>query len=311
MIVISEFMDDSAVQLLRADFDVLHDASLVERAGDLHAAMKLADALIVRNRTQVDATLIVSGARLKVVGRLGVGLDNIDTAACAKRGIEVIPATGANAVSVAEYVVTTAMMLLRGVYNSSAEVAAGRWPRAQLSHGRELRDKTLGLIGFGSIGRITARLAHNLGMNVIAHDPMVAVDDAAWRELDVENRSLETLLAESDIVSLHVPLIAQTRGMLNASRIALMKHDAIVINSARGGIVEEGAVINALRTGALGGAALDVFEDEPLGAHAAWADVPNLILTPHVAGVTVEANARVSAMIAQRVAAALHALAKR
>ena len=166
MIVISEFMDDSAVQLLRADFDVLHDASLVDRAADLHAAMKLADALIVRNRTQVDAALIASAPRLKVVGRLGVGLDNIDTAACSARGIEVIPATGANAVSVAEYVVTTAMMLLRGVYSSSAEVAAGRWPRAQLSHGRELRGKTLGLIGFGSIGRITARLARNLGMNV-------------------------------------------------------------------------------------------------------------------------------------------------
>ena len=113
-----------------------HDASLVDRPADLHAAMKLADALIVRNRTQVDAALIASAPRLKVVGRLGVGLDNIDTAACAARGIEVIAATGANAVSVAEYVVTTAMMLLRGVYSSSAEVAAGRWPRAQLSHGR-------------------------------------------------------------------------------------------------------------------------------------------------------------------------------
>jgi (S)-sulfolactate dehydrogenase len=193
MIVISEFMDDSAVQLLRADFDVLHDASLVDRAADLHAAMKLADALIVRNRTQVDAALIASSPRLKVVGRLGVGLDNIDTSACSARGIEVIPATGANAVSVAEYVVTTAMMLLRGVYGSSADVVAGRWPRAQLSHGRELRGKTLGLIGLGSIGRITARLARNLGMNVIAHDPMVAADDAAWLELEVKNRSLEAV----------------------------------------------------------------------------------------------------------------------
>lgn len=311
MIVISEFMDDSAVQALREDFDVLHEASLVDRPADLYAAMKLADALIVRNRTQVDAALIAAAPNLKVVGRLGVGLDNIDTTACSTRGIEVIPATGANAVSVAEYVVTTAMMLLRGVYFSSGEVAAGAWPRARLSHGRELRGRTLGLIGFGSIGRVTARLARNLGMEVIAHDPMMAGDDAAWRELDVKSRSLEALLAESDVVSLHVPLIAQTRGMLNASRIALMKRGAILINSARGGIVEEGAVINALRTGALGGAALDVFENEPLAAHAAWTDVPNLMLTPHVAGVTLDANARVSEMIAQRVAAALHAIAKR
>ena len=307
MIVISEFMDESAVQALRADFEVLHEASLVDRPGDLHAAMKLAKALIVRNRTQVDAALIAGAPTLKVVGRLGVGLDNIDTAACSERGINVIAATGANAVSVAEYVVATAMMLLRGVYGSSGAVAAGRWPRAQLSHGREIRGKTLGLIGFGSIGRVTSRLAHHLGMNVIAHDPLVAADNAAWREHGVATRSLEALLAEADVVSLHVPLIAQTRGMLNASRIALMKRGALVINTARGGIVEETALVDALRSGALGGAALDVFEHEPLAANPTWADVPNLILTPHVAGVTAEANARVSEMIAQRVAAALHA----
>ena len=311
MIVISEFMDESAVQLLRTDFDVRHEPSLVDRPAELHAAMKLADALIVRNRTLVDAALIARAPRLRVVGRLGVGLDNIDTAACSARGIEVIAATGANAVSVAEYVVTTAMMLLRGVYGSSAAVAAGRWPRAQLSQGHEIRGKTLGLIGFGSIGRVTARLAHNLGMRVIAHDPLVAAEDTAWREHGVEHRSLEALLAEADVVSLHVPLIAQTRGMLNASRIASMKRGAIVINSARGGIVDEGAVIEALRAGALGGAALDVFEHEPLAATPAWADVANLILTPHIAGVTAEANARVSALIAQRVATSLLALRSR
>ena len=310
MIVISEFMDESAVQSLRAEFEVLHEASLVDRPRDLHTAMKLADALIVRNRTQVNAALIAGAPTLKVVGRLGVGLDNIDTTACSARGIEVIAATGANAVSVAEYVVTTAMMLLRGVYFSSAEVAAGRWPPARLSHGPELRGKTLGLIGFGSIGRVTARLAHNLGMHIVAHDPMVSAGDAAWREHSVANRSLETLLAEADVVSLHVPLIAQTRGILNASRIALMKRGAIVINTARGGIVDESALIAALRSGALGGAALDVFEHEPLAASPVWADVPNLILTPHVAGVTAEANARVSDMIAQRVAASLHAMNK-
>ena len=311
MIVISEFMDESAVQSLRGDFDVRHEPSLVDRPAELHAAMQLADALIVRNRTQVDAALIASAPRLRVVGRLGVGLDNIDTTVCSARGIEVIAATGANAVSVAEYVVTTAMMLLRGVYGASAAVAAGRWPRAQLSQGQEIRGKTLGLIGFGSIGRVTARLAHNLGMQVIAHDPLVAVADAAWREHGVEHRSFEALLAEADVVSLHVPLIAQTRGMLSASRIGSMKRGAMVINTARGGIVDEGAVIDALRAGVLGGAALDVFEHEPLAATSGWADVPNLILTPHVAGVTAEANARVSALIAQRVSTSLLALRSR
>ena len=311
MIVISEFMDESSVASLRADFDVHHESSLVDRPAELNAAMQSAVALIVRNRTQVDAALIASAPRLKIVGRLGVGLDNIDTAACAARSIEVIAATGANAVSVAEYVVTTAMMLLRGVYGSSAAVAAGAWPRAQLSQGKEMRGKTLGLIGFGSIGRVTARLAHNLGMQVVAHDPLVAADDAAWREHGVEHRSLETLLAQADVVSLHVPLGALTRGMLDASRIALMKRGAILINTARGGVVDEIALIEALRTGALGGAALDVFESEPLAARPTWGDLPNLILTPHVAGVTAESNVRVSQMIAQRVAAALHKLSAR
>ncbi|HVE51686.1 MAG TPA: hydroxyacid dehydrogenase [Casimicrobiaceae bacterium] len=306
MIVISEFMDESSVASLRADFAVRHEPSMVDRPAELSAAMQSAVALIVRNRTQVDAALIANAPRLKVVGRLGVGLDNIDTAACAVRGIEVIAATGANAVSVAEYVVTTAMMLLRGVYGSSAAVAAGVWPRAQLSQGKEMRGKTLGLIGFGSIGRVTARLAHNLGMQVVAHDPLVAADDAAWREHGVAHRSLETLLAQADVVSLHVPLVALTRGMLNPSRIASMKRGAIVINTARGGIVDEEALIDALRKGALGGAALDVFEHEPLAARPTWVDVPNLVLTPHVAGVTAESNVRVSEMIAQRVAAALH-----
>jgi (S)-sulfolactate dehydrogenase len=186
------------------------------------------------------------------VGRLGVGLDNIDTAACSARGIEVIAATGANAVSVAEYVVTTAMILLRGVYGSSGEVAAGRWPRAKLSNGHELRGKTLGLIGFGSIGRVTARLARNLGVHVVAHDPLVADEDAAWREHGVASRNLEALLAEADVISLHVPLMPQTRGLLNAARIALMKRGAIVINSARGGIVDESALIAALRAWRIG-----------------------------------------------------------
>ena len=138
------------------------------------------------------------------------------------------------------------MMLLRGVYGSSAAVAAGDWPRAQLSQGREIRGKTLGLIGFGSIGRVTARLAQSLGMRVIAHDPLLAADDVAWRERDVAHRSLEALLTDGDVVSLHVPLSAQTRGILNASRIALMKRGAIVINTARGGIVDEGAVIGCV-----------------------------------------------------------------
>lgn len=308
MIVISEFIDDAAVRFLRARFDVRYEPALVDEPQQLHAAMESADALIVRNRTQVDAALLTHAPRLRVVGRLGVGLDNIDTVACAARGIEVIPATGANAVSVAEYVLTTAMVLLRGVYASTAEVAAGDWPRAQLSRGHEICGKTLGLVGFGSIGRLTARLAQGLGMRVVAYDPLLAADDVAWREQAVARRSLEELLVEADVISLHVPLIAETRGLINASRIGSMKRGAIVINTSRGGIIDETALAAALRSGHLAGAALDVFEHEPLAAGSAWVDCPNLILTPHIAGVTQESNVRVGALIAERVAASLRTL---
>ena len=305
MIVISEFMDAAAVDRLRADFEVHHDATLVDDPQRLYAATKSAEALIVRNRTQVDAALLANAPRLRVVGRLGVGLDNIDTAACAARAIEVIAATGANAVSVAEYVLTTAMLLLRGAYASSSAVAAGEWPRPLLSQGREICSKTLGLVGFGSIGRVTAQRAHAIGMRVIAYDALLAEADAAWREHDVVRKSLDQVVAEADIVSLHVPLDSKTRGLINASRIALMKRGAIIINTSRGGIVDEVAVAAALRAGSLAGAALDVFEHEPLAASSALADVPNLILTPHIAGVTQESNVRVGALIAEHVAASL------
>ncbi len=308
MILISEFMNDSAVEQLRTEFDVRYEPTFVDDPRKLHAALEIADALIVRNRTQVDAALLAHAPKLRVAGRLGVGLDNIDTGECAARGIEVIAATGANAVSVAEYVLAAAMMLLRGVYASSSEVAAGRWPRAELSRGREVYGKTLGLVGFGSIGRLTARLARGLGMRVVAHDPLLAANDAAWNEHDVARYTLEKLLAEADVVSLHVPLVAATRGLINASRIASMKHSAIVINTSRGGIIDEVALAAALRAGLLGGAALDVFENEPLAAGSALVGCTNLILTPHVAGVTQESSIRVGAMIAERVAASLRSL---
>ena len=167
-IVISEFMDSPAVAELASRFDVRYDKDLVDRRSELIAGLRDADALIVRNRTQVDAALVSAAPKLRVVGRLGVGLDNLDMDACATRGIAVIPATGANAQAVAEYVIAAAMLLLRGAYFATTDVAAGRWPRAGLSGGRELGGRTLGLIGFGGIGRLAGRLARALGMHTIA-----------------------------------------------------------------------------------------------------------------------------------------------
>ena len=304
-ILISEFMDEAAVASLRTSFDTTYDATLVDRGDELLASLKDADALIVRNRTQVNAQLLAAAPRLKVVGRLGVGLDNIDLPACKARNVAVIPATGANALAVAEYVIATAMLLLRGAYLSTPAVAGGQWPRGPLSNGREIGGKTLGIVGIGGIGQLTARLAQGLGMRVVASDPMVAASSALWKETGVTCRTLDELLAESDVVSLHVPLTADTRNLINAARLALMRPNAVLINSARGGIIDESALAAALRAKRLGGAALDVFDVEPLLAGSPLADCPNLILTPHIAGVTAESNTRVSSMIAERVSAYL------
>ncbi|CAN5169203.1 N/A [soil metagenome] len=306
-IVITEFMDEAAVADLRRTYSVLYEADLVDRPGDLSAGLAEARALIVRNRTQVRGALLAGAGKLRCIGRLGVGLDNIDAEACRARDIAVYPATGANDTSVAEYVLATAMTLLRGAYGATAAVAAGTWPRSRLM-GREIAGKRLGLVGFGAIARETAVRARALGMTIAGYDPYVPPDDPAWR--DAQRQELPALLDESDVVSLHVPLTEGTRDLIDAAAIARMRPDAILINAARGGVVDEAAVAAALRERRLGGAALDVFETEPLkGAPAErFRDVPNLILTPHIAGVTVESNVRVSWLIADRVRARLDGL---
>ena len=300
-VIITEFMDAPAVAALKLQFSTTYDETLVDRRTEMLAGLADCDALIVRNRTQVNAEVLSHAPKLRVVGRLGVGLDNIDVAACKARGIEVIPATGANALAVAEYVIGTAMMLLRGAYQSSAAVGEGKWPRGPLSNGRETAGKTMGIVGFGGIGQLTAKLAQGLGMLTVAYDPMIADNAAVWHAHNTTCMTLDELLATSDVVTLHVPLLDATRGLINASRLAAMKPDAILINTARGGIVDEAALAAALKANKLGGAALDVFDEEPLKAGSPLAGCPNLILTPHIAGVTKEANTRVSSLIADRV----------
>ncbi len=300
-VVISEFMDAPAVEQLRARFDVDYRPKLVDDSAALEAALPDADAWIVRNRTQVRGRLLAAAGRVRVIGRLGAGLDNIDLDECSRRDVKVIPASGANAESVAEYVITAAMGGLRGVFFSTRAVEAGTWPRHMLSQGREAAGKVLGLIGLGNIGQLTARKAAALGMRVIAHDKHLAPDAPAWRDVEAPPRTLDELLAESDIVSLHVPLTPETRGLLDREHLSRMKRDAMLINTARGGLVDEAALAAMLRAGQLGGAALDVFEQEPLPAGSPLAGAPRLLCTPHIAGITVEANERVSAFIAARV----------
>ncbi|MFM8516624.1 MAG: hydroxyacid dehydrogenase [Nevskiaceae bacterium] len=297
-IVISEFMDEAAIRTVLAGRDVLYDPTLVDQPAALHAALREARALIVRNRTQVRGALLEAAPRLEAVGRLGVGLDNIDLPACKTRDIAVFPATGANDVSVAEYVITAMLVLLRRAWFATPDVVAGRWPR-MTTIGREISGKTLGLVGLGGIARETAVRARALGMTVVAYDPLLASDHAAWQL--ARPVGFESLLAESDVVSLHVPLTPATRHIIGASQLAALRRGSVLINAARGGVIDEPALIEALRNGHLGGAALDVFEHEPLDATrgAAFADLPNLLLTPHIAGVTEESNVRVSEVTAR------------
>ena len=192
-------------------------------------------------------------------------MDNIDLDACRLRNVSVFPATGANDVSVAEYVMTTALMLTRGAYQASSQVAAGTWPRQSLIGG-EIAGKTMGLIGFGSIAREVAKRARAFDMTIIAYDPFLSTEDAAWG--NTESVDLDRLLSRSDVMSLHVPLTADTRHMIGNSALNSMKNTAFIINTARGGVVDEVALAAALTAGQIAGAVLDVFETEPSGAGA-------------------------------------------
>lgn len=299
-IVISEFMDESVIHDVLSDYDVNYDPTLVDKPQELASAIADAKAIIVRNRTQVNEQLLVAAPKLRVVGRLGVGLDNIDLQACAARNVPVLPATGANDLAVAEYVITATLMLLRGAWLSSQSMIAGQWPRTDLI-GREVAGKVLGLVGFGSIARETATRATALGMQIAAYDPYLSEDDPAWAI--ARCMSLPELAANCNVISLHVPLTNETQHLIDADLIKRMRHGTILVNTSRGGVVDEIAVADALRDGHLGGAALDVFESEPLEADTGsrFEGVPNLLLTPHIAGVTAESNTRVSQVTAANI----------
>jgi len=299
-IVVSEFMDAEALASLETDFSIAYDPDLWQDAGRLGDTLPEARALIVRNRTQVTAGLLEHGPVLKVVGRLGVGLDNIDMAACQSRNIAIRPATGANTVSVAEYVIAAILILLRPAYVKSEQVISGAWPR-QASIGHEAAGRTLGLLGLGAIAQAVSKRAAVLGLNMLAFDPYLPHTDPAWDT--VQNVDFQTLLDASDIVSVHTPLTQQTRDLIDGSAIARMRRGALLIDTARGGIVDEDAAIVALKSGHLAGAAFDVFENEPVDAQSGgrFSNIPNLILTPHISGVTEESNQRVGAVVAANI----------
>jgi (S)-sulfolactate dehydrogenase len=301
-IVIAEFLDEGVVRELAQTHDVLYEPDLVDRREDLLTALSEARAIIVRNATWVNQELLDRAPQLQVVGRVGVGVERIDQAACEARGVAVCPAFGANAITVAEYTVAGLLLASRTAYRAGQRVIDGDWPRREMI-GHDLAGKTLGLAGFGDIGRAVAKRARAFEMAVIAYDPYVPSGDPAWREWHVEPVAFDTILRESDAISMHLPLTEETRHLIDAAAIARMKPGALLINTARGGIIDEAAMIAALHSGQLGGAVIDVFEREPLDAEAGavFAGVPNLILTPHIAGVTEESNHRLSVITVENV----------
>jgi (S)-sulfolactate dehydrogenase len=300
-ILVSEYLPDEHLDLLRTRHEVVYSPDLCADRSRLLDQMAGVEAIFIRNRTRIDGELIATGPELRVVGRLGVGLDNIDMTVCEQAGVRVISAVGANAVSVAEYVIGAMLVLTRGVYGMSPSMVAGEWPRQGHAFGFELMGKTIGLVGFGSIAREVATRTTALGMEVIAHDPFLADEDPAWQM--VRSVDMETLLASADVISLHVPLTDETRNLIGVGSLGRMRSTAVLINTSRGGIVDEMALAEALLEAKLGGAALDVFAEEPLGPEpaAVFAGVPNLLLTPHVAGNTRESVDRVATMIVEKV----------
>lgn len=308
-IVVTEFMDTAPLDALSARYELVYDPELVNDRARLLALAADCRALIVRNRTEVREDLLESCRNLQVIGRLGVGLDNIDLEACRARNIEVYPAVGTNEVSVAEYVIAAILLLLRGAFFASDRVLSGQWPRRELV-GFEAFGRRLGLVGYGRIARLVARRADALGMEVLAFDPHIDGSDSLWENEPARRCDLEPMLRASQVISVHAPLSRETRGLVGRDQLASMAPEAYLINTARGGIVDEEALATALRHGELAGAAVDVFEREPLPANSLWRGVPNVILTPHIAGVTRESNRRISEVTVENVGKALERLTK-
>ena len=299
MIVVSEYIHEDALGRLEP-FDLLYNPELF---GEREALMKIlqdADALIVRNGTRVDGELVRDAPYLKVVGRVGVGLDNLELPVLRERNITVTWAPGTNAVSVAEYVLGAMLEFSRAFARASAALHQGRWDR-QAAIGTELYGKTLGIVGLGDIGGRLARRARAFEMNVLASDPVAHASSFAVQEYGLELTDLGTLLERADFVSLHAPLLPSTKNMMDAAALARMKPGSFLINTARGGLVDEAALADALQSGRLAGAALDVRVKEPPGENDPLRGLDNLILTPHVAGVTEESNRRASLHVAEDV----------
>ena len=303
-VVVSENIAGEPLERLAEEFEVVirpdlwqHPTQLVEQVAD-------AQAILVRNQTQVTAELIAKGPALQIIARAGAGLDNIDTQAASQAGIVVSYAPRENSVSVAELTLALMLSLARQVTAADLDTRRGGWDRRRFT-GSELFGKTLGVVGLGKIGTLSAARAKAFGMRLIAHDDYVDPDDPRLGDLGVELLDLSALLQQADFVSCHVPLTSDTRGMFDYRRFREMKSSAFFINASRGEVVDEAGLVQALNEQRIAGAGLDVRETEPPPDDSPLAELPNVILTPHIGAFTHEAQDRVVAAVCRDVQAVL------
>ncbi|MGQ0647283.1 MAG: hydroxyacid dehydrogenase [Gemmatimonadaceae bacterium] len=281
-------------------FDVVVKPGLTP--DELANAMAGVDAVLVRSATRITRASLARADRLKAIGRAGVGVDTIDVDAASERGIPVLTAPAGNTVSAAELTMALLLALARKVPAADRSMKAGEWDRKSFS-GFELYGKTLGLVGAGRIGGQVGKRAHAFGMQVIVYDPYLTADRA--QELDVQLGTLDQVLRTADVLSVHVPLTDATAGLIGAAQLATMKQGSLLLNVARGGVVDEAALLDALQRKHLAGAALDVYEQEPLPRDSPLRTLPNVVMTPHLGASTAEAQQNVAIEIAEAVRAAL------
>ena len=295
-ILITEFIDSHSLQNINKEFDVIYKKDAWQNKDFLEKEIQKFDGIIVRNKTILDKDILTNASNLKFIGRLGVGLDNIDTEYCKRNNIIVQPATGMNSDSVAEYVVNSSLTLLKKTQIINEQTLQGKWPRTTIVT-KELKGKILGLIGFGDISKKVLNLVNVFDVTCIAYDPFIT---SKQMEADnVKKVSFDEILNLSDIISIHVPLNNETKYLFDRQAFIRMKKQPIIINSSRGGVINEKDLIDAYKNKYISGFALDVFENEPVN-EAFLNNITNdmnCILTPHIAGVTVESNVRVSNFI--------------
>ena len=298
-ILITEFINQESLDNLNKKFDVKYDEKLWENSKELEEIIKDFDGLIVRNKTQVNLNILENANNLKFIGRLGVGLDNINTENCKIKNIHVQPATGMNAVSVAEYVLSSSMSLIKKIPMFHAGTVKGEWPRTTIKS-EEINQKCIGVIGFGTIGKKVAEYALKNKLTVLAYDPYLA--ELNEKEIKIKLSNLKEIFEKSDIISLHLPLTEETKNLINKSTFLQMKNKPIIINTSRGSIINENDLIDAYHNDLISGFALDVFENEPIKSefYKKVSSDMNCILTPHISGVTTESNIRVSDFIVKK-----------